>query len=182
MTAQLQAPPMTAGVWTVSDSRTRVTFSVGHLGHRVHGSVALSWAELDIDGTGAPLRLRAELDLNGLDTGVARRDADLRKPRFLDIDRHPTMTWTADRFRRTDDGAWSAEGVLSVRGESAPVTVVGMPESAALDGSWVRVRASAVLDRTTVGLRVPSFVIGRMVEISIDAWLTPSAREAPRRR
>lgn len=110
MTARLQALPLKAGTWTVSDSRTRVTFGVGHFGHAVHGSVALSWAELDIDGSGAPVRVRAELDLDGLDTGIARRDSDLRKPRFLDIDRHPIMTWTADRFHRTDDGAWAAEG------------------------------------------------------------------------
>ena len=30
--------------------------------------------------------------------GIARRDPDLRKPRFLDIDRHPVMIWAADRF------------------------------------------------------------------------------------
>jgi polyisoprenoid-binding protein YceI len=97
VTAQSKALPMTAGTWTVSDSRTRATFSVGHLGHRVHGSIAVSCGNPEIDELGDPVRLRAPLDLDGLDTGVARRDRDLRKPRFLDIDRPPTMTWAADR-------------------------------------------------------------------------------------
>jgi polyisoprenoid-binding protein YceI len=174
MTTQLQALPMAAGTWAVSDSRTRVSFSVGNLRHRVHGSVPLSWGEVQVDAAGAPVRVRAELDLNGLDTGIARRDADLRKPRFLDIDRYPTMTWTADRFTRSPDGAWTAEGLLGVRGTSTPLTVTGAPEAAAPDGGWVRVRGSAVLDRAAVGIRVPSFVIGREVWIDVDAWLLPS--------
>ena len=175
-TPQRLRPPTApaAGTWTVSDSRTRVSFSVGHLGRRVHGSVALAWGELRVSADGVPVGVRAELDLAGLDTGVARRDRDLRKPHLLDIDRHPTMSWRADRFSRADDGSWTAHGELRVRGTSAPLAVVGTPESAALDGTWMRVRARAVLDRTTVGLRVPALIIGRTVQIEIDAWLTPT--------
>ena len=62
------------------------------------------------------MRASVELDLNSLDTGVAKRDADLRGPRLLDIDRHPVMTWRCARFVATGDGAWTAEGDLTVRG------------------------------------------------------------------
>jgi polyisoprenoid-binding protein YceI len=176
MTAQLQAPRMTAGTWAVSDSRTQVTFSVGNLGRTAHGTVALNWGEVEVDRDGAPVRVQAEFDLNSLDTGIAKRDADLRKPRFLDIDRYPTMTWSCAGFTPDGEGGWTADGELSVRGTTAPLTVTGGPEAAALDGGWVRVRASGVLDRTTVGIRAPSFLVGRAVQISIDAWLTPVTR------
>lgn len=171
MTAPPDVLPVAAGVWTVSDSRTRVTFRVGHLGHSVHGSVPLSWAELETDDAGAPVRLRAELDLDGLDTGVARRDSDLRAPRFLDIDRHPVLRFDAHRFAPTGDGAWVAHGELRVRGTSARMEVTGSPEPAA-DG-WLRVRGAAVLDRRAVGIRAPSLLIGRSVRIEVDAWLRP---------
>jgi polyisoprenoid-binding protein YceI len=166
------APLLAAGTWTVSDSRTRITFAVGNLGKQAHGSVACSWGDLRLDAEGCPVAVRAELDLNSLDTGIAKRDADLRKPRLLDIDRHPTMTWTAERFTPHDDGSWSAEGVLSVRGTSAPLTVVGTADT---DGPWLRVRASGELDRRSVGIRAPSIVIGRTVRIELEAWLTPAA-------
>ena len=39
MTA-LQQARLAAGAWTVSDSRTRVTFSVGNFGRRAHGFAA----------------------------------------------------------------------------------------------------------------------------------------------
>jgi polyisoprenoid-binding protein YceI len=176
MTAQLRIPRMTAGAWRVSDSRTRVTFTVANFGRPVHGSVCCSWGEAEVDGEGRPVRVRAELDLNSLDTGIARRDADLRKARFLDIDRQPIMTWTAHRFTPAADGGWTADGEFSVRGVSAPLAVTGATESAGRDDGWVRVRASAALDRTAVGIRAPRFLIGRVVGIQIDAWLAPPDR------
>ncbi len=176
MTAGLRPLPTTVGTWAVSDSRTRISFSVGNLGRVAHGGITCTSGEVELDATGAPVRARAEMDLNTLDTGIAKRDSDLRKPRLLDIDRHPTMCWSADRFLPTGDGGWVAEGTLSVRGTTVPLTVTGSPEAAALDGEWLRVRAEAVLDRTAVGIRAPRFLIGRTVTISIDAWLVPSRR------
>ena len=175
MTAQLQGLPMAAGLWTVSDSRTVVSFTVGNLGRTVHGTVGLSWGEVEVDRTGAPVRARGELDLKSLDTGIARRDTDLRKPRYLDIDRHPAMTWSAGWFTPDGEGGWTAHGELSVRGTTAPLTITGTPEMAS-DGGCVRVRACGTLDRRTVGLRAPSFLIGRMVLVTVDARLTPARR------
>jgi polyisoprenoid-binding protein YceI len=173
VTAQLRTLHPAAGTWSVSDSRTQVTFTVSNFGRPVHGSVTCSWGEVEVDDAGNPMRVRAELDLETLDTGIRKRDSDLRRPHLLDIDRHPVMAWSADRFTRADEGGWTADGELTVRGVTAPLAVVGTPEP---DGGFLRVRASAVLDRTTVGIRVPRIVIGRLVRIEIDAWLTPSRR------
>jgi polyisoprenoid-binding protein YceI len=161
-----------AGTWTVSGSRTRVEFSVGNLGHRAHGTVPVSWGQLRIDPDGAPIHAQARLDLNGLDTGIARRDADLRKPRLLDIDRHPVMTWEAGRFRRTNDGAWIAHGELQVRGASTPMALMGAPAPAADYDEWLHVHARGVIDRAAIGIRAPALLVGRSVEVEIDAWLT----------
>jgi hypothetical protein len=59
-----------------------------------------------------------------------------------------------------------------VRGASAPLVVSGAPQG--VEGNSVRVRASAVLDRRTVGIRAPRFAIGRIIGIEIDAWLQPA--------
>lgn len=176
MTASLPVLPTRAGTWAVSDSRTRVTFAVGNLGRVAHGAVTCNTGSVELDAAGAPVRASAALDLNTVDTGFRKRDADLRKPGLLDIDRHPVMTWRCDRFVATGDGGWTAEGELSVRGTTVPLAVTGRPEAAALAGEWLRVRAEAVLDRAAVGIRAPRFVIGRTVTIAIDAWLTPSGR------
>jgi polyisoprenoid-binding protein YceI len=174
VTAGLRALPTTAGTWTVSDSRTRVLFAVGNFGRVAHGTVTCGTGSVELDASGAPVRAHAELDLNTVDTGISKRDADLRKPSLLDIDRHPVMTWRSERFVATGDGGWTAEGELTVRGTTVPLAVTGRPEAAALDGTWLRVRAEGVLDRRAVGIRVPAIVIGRTVSITIDAWLIPA--------
>lgn len=172
MTVECAGPPTaTVRSWAVSDSRTRVTFTVRGMGRLVHGSVACHWGELAVDPSGVPLRGRAELDLNSLVTGIAKRDADLRRPRFLDTDRHPTMTWATDRFRPGEAGQWVAEGELRVRGTCVPLAMTGIPEP---EGRAVRVRASGTLDRAAAGIRAPRFLIGRTVRIAVDAWLVPA--------
>ncbi len=165
-----QRTAVRAGTWTVSDSRTQVRFRVRNLGLSVQGSVALRCGELEVDAGGAPVRARAEFDLASLDTGITRRDADLRRARFLSVDRQPVMVWTCDRFTPGPDGSWLAAGRLSVRGAASPLEVAGVAEPA--DGGIV-VRAAATLDRLAVGIRAPRVVVGRVVRIEIDAWLEP---------
>ncbi len=163
-------PRLRTDTWTVSDSRTQVRFTVRNVGLPVRGSVALSRGEVEVDLDGAPVRARAEFDLATLDTGITRRDLDLRHPRFLAVDRQPVMVWTCDRFTRGVDGCWLAVGQLSVRGTACPLEVAGVAEPA--DGGIV-VRAAATLDRLAVGIRAPRVLIGRVVRIEVDAWLLP---------
>ena len=169
MTAPTRTP-LRAGTWIASDSRTQVRFTVRNLGMPVRGSVALSRGEVEVDADGAPVRARAELDLTSLDTGNTRRDLDLRRPRFLAVDRQAVMVWTCDRFTRGADGCWLAAGRLSVRGMACPLDVAGIAEPA--DGG-VLVRAAATLDRLALGIWAPRVLIGRVVRIEIDAWLRP---------
>ena len=169
MTPQARPRARTA-TWTVSDSRTQVRFTVRNLGIPVRGSVALSHGEVEVDPDGVPVRARAEFDLATLDTGVTRRDLDLRHPRFLAVEAQPVMVWSCDRFTRREDGSWLAAGRLSVRGTATPLEVTAVEEH--VDGAVI-VRAAAVLDRLAVGIRAPRPVIGRVVRIEIDAWLVP---------
>ncbi|MGY1771170.1 YceI family protein [Blastococcus sp. SYSU D00813] len=170
MTAGLRAP-VAAGTWVASDCRTRAAFTVRGLTGPVTGTVALTCGEIEVDATGAPRHARAELDLRTVDTGIARRDADLRKPHLLDADGCPVMTWSADRFTRDEDGAWTADGVLALRGTSTPLAVRAVP---GLRGGRLLLRATATMDRRSVGIRAPRPVIGRQVRIEVEAELAPA--------
>ncbi|MBN1093156.1 YceI family protein [Blastococcus sp. TML/M2B] len=170
----MTAAPRTAiRAYRVSDSRTQVRFTVRNVGIPVRGSIPVSRGEVHVDAGGAPVRARAEFELAGLDTGITRRDADLRRARFLSVDRQPVMVWSCERFTRSADGSWLAEGRLTVRGTATPLAVAGVAEPG--EGGTL-VRAAATLDRTAVGIRAPRLLVGRVVRIEIDAWLVPLAR------
>ena len=68
-----------AGIWTADLTRTRAGFTARHLfGHRVHGTIAVTSATVEVGPDGQPARFQATLDPASIDTGNARRDADLR--------------------------------------------------------------------------------------------------------
>ncbi|KFZ78808.1 hypothetical protein ED92_30700 [Amycolatopsis sp. MJM2582] len=158
------------GTWTVLADRTSATFTVRNFGFRVvHGSIPVSLGSVRVAADGVVVE--AALDLDKIDTGNAKRDADLRKPGLLAIDAQPVLTFAADRADESPDG-WTVEGALGARGESCPLTVTATGPVDNGDGTW-RVLAGAVFDRRAIGLRAPRFLIGREITIALDVALAP---------
>jgi polyisoprenoid-binding protein YceI len=175
MTATAVPVRLAPGRWTALPDRSSATFAVGNLGVKVvHGSISVVAGALDVDGQGRPVAVRAELDLRTIDTGIPKRDADLRKPALLDIDAHPVLAFSCTDVR-PDDAGWRAEGRLSARGTSCPLTVTGTVVEDSPAGT-AHVQGTAVLDRTALGMRAPRLMIGRLITITVDAWLTSAGR------
>ncbi|WP_326834106.1 YceI family protein [Amycolatopsis rhabdoformis] len=158
------------GTWTVHTGRTSARFTVRKLGfHLVHGTIPVRSATVQVNTAGTPGALRAELDLTAIDTGNKRRDRDLRGAGFLACEEHPTMTFASGDITTCPEG-WTAQGFLTLRGTSCPLTLtVERPADPGRDS--VRVRAHATLDRAPLGMKAPRAVVGRYLELDIDAVL-----------
>lgn len=156
---------LAAGRWIVDVAHSAATFRVGNLGRTVTGTVPIIDGTVDIGSGGLPSAITGSLDLGAIDTGNARRDSDLRKPRLLDLDHHPTMTFAADTLTVSPAG-WSVTGRLSTRGTSVrlagEVELSGQDRSATLTGH-------TRLDRRALGIRAPRIMIGREIDITITA-------------
>lgn len=126
---------------------------------------------VDVGAGGLPAAITGSLDIGAIDTGNARRDKDLRKPGLLDLDDHPTLTFTADRVTRSG-GGWSVGGHLTARGSR--VRLDGDVEVAVRDGAAVLV-AHTVVDRRALGARAPRIMIGHRVEVTVTATIRPPA-------
>ena len=163
------APTLAAGKWTVDSTRSTATFRVGNLGQTVTGTVPIIEGTVDVDAGGRPTAISASLDLGSIDTGHRRRDRDLRKPSLLDLDRHPTMTFSADAVAGPA-GGWSVTGQLTARGTA--VALAGDLELSEADGSTTLV-GRTWLDRRALGVRAPRIMIGRRVEITVSALIRP---------
>ncbi len=162
-----------AGTWTV-EADTRAGFAVRNFGlNTMRGTVAVTGGTVEIGPDGRPVRLSGTLDPASVDTGNRRRDRDLRGRPFLDVARHPVIEVLAEHVE-PDGTGWRARGVLRVRGTQCPLWI-----AAALDerstGTLLWVTASARLDLREVGIRVPRFMVGRRVDLTISARLTRSA-------
>jgi polyisoprenoid-binding protein YceI len=158
-----------AGTWTVDLAHTRAAFAARHLfGSTVHGTIAVTAGTVEVGADGRPVRLHATLDPASIDTGNARRDADLRGRRFLAADAYPQMEVAADRIAATARG-WHVDAVLCGRGHEAPVRI-----DATLEGAAPRLHVSgtARLDLRDLGIRVPGFLVRQFVDLSVSAQLT----------
>lgn len=160
--------------WKVLGSLSCASFAVHNFGVRtVTGRVPITDAWADVDGTGRPIAVHAALDLAGIDTGNARRDLDLAKPRLLDTGRYPQLVFTG-RAAEPDGERWQLPGTLTGHGTSTEIVLVA--QIVRRDGD-VSVRTSTWFDRRELGITAPRFMIGRRIEVTIDAVL--STRSGP---
>lgn len=163
---------LAVGRWTVDPARSTATFGVRSLGRTVTGNVPITEGTMDVDESGRPRSISGSLDLGAVDTGNPRRDKDLRKPRFLDLDRYPAMTFAADGITASPAG-WQVTGTLAVRGTS--VRLAGDAAASSHEGS-ATVTAHTRLDRSDLGIRAPGIMIGHTIDITVTAALRLTAQ------
>lgn len=88
-----------------------------------------------LEGTGGALPL----------TALDRREITKTALRLLEADKHPTAKFISTSFARAGDGG-TIDGILTVRGESAPVTIAVSPDGA----GW---RGSTSIRQTSFGIK-----------------------------
>ena len=161
------------GRWTVDPARSTASFQVRSLGRTVTGTVPITDGTVDVGESGQPTAIDGSLDLGALDTGNPRRDKDLRKPRFLDLDRYPVMTFTADTITATPAG-WRVTGHLAVRGTS--IRLAGDAEVSG-HGQSATVATHTQLDRRALSIRAPRLLMGQTVDVTVTATLRLPAQQ-----
>lgn len=177
-----------AGTWTLDASHTSIELSVRHMMvATVRGRVDPVSGTLHL-ATDDPSRSYAEVEIDAasINTGNADRDAHLRSPDFLDVERYPTM-----KFRSTDiddrgDGSFALRGDLTVKDVTKPVSLeceFGGVVRDPYGNDRIGFSGSGSIDRTAFGLRWNAalesggVVVGDKVKLSLDSEFTkpPSA-------
>ena len=118
------------GCWTVEPVASTATFRASDFTRRtVVGTIPLVEGRVVVDDGGCPVGVSAVLDATGIETGIARRDRDLRSRHFFDVEAFPTITFAAEVVRAGAAG-WVVEGRLLVRDVPCPVVLDVRPEPA----------------------------------------------------
>jgi len=174
--------------WELEPGHTAAEFCVRHMmvtwvrGHfkDVHGNL-----EFDPE---APQKSSVEvvIDAHGLWTGEKQRDAHLKSADFLDVEKHPTITFRGNEVRVIGPSEFTVAGDLAIRGVtrrvSMRVTYLGQwttPywEDGVDKGPMLRAgfNARLVIDRQEFGVSWQSelprggLVVGNDVLITRDA-------------
>jgi len=108
---------VSADEYVLDPTRTRIGFIAAHrVGSRVHGHFT------SFEGGVRPDRAWLTVQLDSLDTGNPRRDAQLRKD-FFATGTHPAMTFESTEVEQLSDTHYNLTGNLTLRGTTHPLTV-----------------------------------------------------------
>ncbi|WP_439632091.1 YceI family protein [Shinella sp.] len=160
-----------APAWTIEEGESRLAFQTTQAGGTIEGAFARFGGDILFDpndlGTSA---VNIVIDISSITTGSAERDGELPKPDWFDTAAFPTATFAADTFRSLGGNGYAADGTLTIRDITLPVTLpftLDMQD----DGSAV-VKGEIDLDRTDLGVGqgdwAASDMIGRKVTVSVQ--------------
>ena len=117
------AIPTTTTTYSVDPAHSSVEFAVKHLGiASVKGSFASFEGTLVLGEDLADAQAYGTVEVASVDTNEEQRDAHLRSPDFLDVDRYPTITFKSTSVRGTKE-KFQVTGDLTIRDVTKPITL-----------------------------------------------------------
>lgn len=138
-----------AGTWKSDPTHSTVGFSVLYMGVApFQGAFRSFEATLDEQG------LRGTAQASSVDVDNDQLAEHLASPDFFDTANHPELSFEAGTVQRDGDRV-TFEGVLAVKGNSAPITLTGTiaaPVSDPWGNSKLGLRLAGSVDRNAVGL------------------------------
>jgi polyisoprenoid-binding protein YceI len=113
------------GDFKIDPDHTRVEFTVGHfVVSEVQGRFNQVEGKMTLEKDLHKSSVEATIQTASVDTGVAKRDEDLRSPRFLDAVKYPTMTFKSTAFNGSA-GNFQLVGDLTIKDVTKRVTFTG---------------------------------------------------------
>jgi polyisoprenoid-binding protein YceI len=131
--------------WTLDAAHAHVGFSVAHMVvaetegefKAFSGKVLLD--EKDVTKSSVELTIEAK----SIDTGNADRDAHLRNGDFLDVDKHPRITFKSTQITKAGKG-YKIKGDMTIRGVTKQVVLDATLSEAVVNPWGKQVRAARI--------------------------------------
>lgn len=110
-----ELPP--PGPWTVDPAHSSVAATAQHLGiASVHGQFTDFQARIEIDEEPEKSSVEATIDAASIVTGNKNRDAHLRSEDFLNVEKHPHLTYRSHAVEPVGTDRWTVHGWLAMHG------------------------------------------------------------------
>jgi polyisoprenoid-binding protein YceI len=137
----------------------------------VRGTFRLRAGQVGIAADPVGCGVEAVIEAASYASGNAARDADVVSASLLDARGYPEVSFTG-RGARRDGNEWVVNGSVTAHGTAQPVEV--RVTDARMDAGAARFRATARLDRATFGITRKKGLVGRTVNLTIDAIAIPA--------
>jgi polyisoprenoid-binding protein YceI len=132
----------------------------------VHGTFRLRTGEVSIAKDPAGSSVQVSIDAGSFASGIAARDKDVVSAALLDASAYPEITFSSEAARQ-EGTDWVVPGSVTAHGTTSAVEV-RVRDAHVADGV-AHFQAVARLDRTSFGLTKKKGMVGRTVDLTIDA-------------
>lgn len=157
------------GSYKIDPMHSKVGFEVTHLAiSTVEGKFNSFDGTIEIAEKFEQSKVTAVVEINSIDTGVAKRDTHLKSADFFDAAKFPKMTFKSTAITGSPE-SFKLTGDLTIRGKTKPVTFEAKYTGSAVDSSnnlKVAFSAKTKISRKEFGVTGSGTVVGD--EVTID--------------
>ncbi len=166
--------------YTVDNAHSDISFSVRHMVFaKVRGHFTKWTSQVTFDPTQpAKSGIDVTVDASSIDTREAQRDAHLKSPDFLDVEKFPQITYKSRRVESAGDKRYKVTGDLTIHGVTREATIEAEELGRGKD-PWGNERlifsAKGSVNRVDFGLKwnqaleTGGLLVGEKVDFEIDA-------------
>jgi len=113
-----------APAWTVDPPHSSIRFSVQHIYATVWGNFDDYTGTIRFDPNDlATSSIAFTIEPKSIQTGVAKRDSDLRSRNFFDVDKYPTIDFASTAIRHLEGDRYEVAGRLTIKDVSREVVL-----------------------------------------------------------
>lgn len=181
LAAWLLSPLALAEPWELDPGHSSARFAVKHLGiAEVHGTLGEVNGTVDLNEADlTQSKVEVTIETKDVDSKNKKRDTHLRSKDFLDVRKHPVITFKSTKVEKDGEG-FKVTGDLTIRGVTRSVVLSATltpPVLNPFERSTVRgVKAQTTLNREDFGLTwnatlEKGFLVDTEVRVFIEAEL-----------
>ena len=168
-----------AACWKPVPSPKSLSFTATQGGAPFPGEFKAYTAELCLDDKNpAKDKLRVDVDLDSVDSGMDEMDAALKGEDFFDTAKYPKGTFVSDSMRQVSPGHYSVTGKLTLKGVTKALTVP-FTWTLSKDGKQARLDAKTTLQRRDYGIGKGQWDDPQYVGLGVDVAFAINFVPAP---
>lgn len=170
---QLIVDRLPAGRWHIDPDSSEVLFKARTLFGVLPVTGMFEWfsGEIVVDDAGG-VDGSLVVETASLDTGIARRDRQLRGSRYFDVERYPQMTLGIERVAPSGQEHLELTGTLTLCGRQIPLN---FPVYVIAHGEHLHLEGTVIIDHEVAGLGwTKPGLIGKRVRAEAALTLNPA--------
>ena len=161
-----------AGDWRVDKANSRLAIQVMQSKTPVDGTFERWKARIKLDPQNLDrARIEVDVDISSLALGGVSEDA--KSDKFLNVATFPNARFVASDIVKTGDDSFAARGMLTLAGQTRPLT---LPFTLTIKNDRASARAEVALDRLAFGVGKAGFPGGSLVGIEVKVEVTVRGR------